>query len=82
MWKSINASHQRQREGTITEVDINVNYHWTRKYKQSEVGLGIMETKIKRFLLTKETQLMGVRLINKDLGTLLDTTSEEKLLSG
>ena len=56
--------------------------HWTRKEKQSEVGLGIMETKIKRFLLTYGTQLMGVRLINKDLGTLLDTTSAEKLLSG
>ena len=57
---------------------INLNGHWTHKDKQSEVEVGIVENKIKRFFLTYVTPLMDVGPLQKYLRTLSDTTTEGK----
>ena len=57
------------------------NGHWTQKYKQSEVELGIMDTNIKLFLLAYGTPLMAGRPLHKYLGAPADTISAEKVLS-
>ena len=45
MRKSINATHQRQPGETITAVYINVNGHFKRKNKKSEVEVGMVDNK-------------------------------------
>ena len=82
MLKCINADHQRKHGGEITAVGINVNGKWTWKDKKSEVEVGIMENNRKRFLLTYGTPLIDGWHLHKDLGTLEDTTSAKKALSG
>ena len=50
--------------------------------QKSEVEVGIMENNRKRFLLTYGTPLIDGWHLHKDLGTLEDTTSAKKALSG
>ena len=80
MRKSINYYHKRQYGVTITEVDNNVNGHWTRKKKNSEVEVGIMEINRKRFILKYGTPLMDVGTLHKYLVTPEETISSEKVL--
>ena len=81
MWKSKNYDRKRQRRVIITAVEINVNGKWTRKYKQSEVEVLIMDTNRKLFHLIYGILLMDGGNIHKELGTLADITSAKKLLS-
>ena len=50
--------------------------------QKSEVEVGIMENNRKRFLLTYGKPLIDGWHLHKDLGTLEDTTSAKKALSG
>ena len=74
MWKSINYVRQKQRVVTIAPLEINVNVHWTRKDKHSEVEVGIMDTNRKLFIFTYGEPLMDGGTLHKDLGTLSDRT--------
>ena len=80
IWKYINDARQWQHGGTITEVKVNVNGHWTHKYKQSVVEVAVVDNNRKRILLTYVTTLMDGGPLHKYLGALIDTTSAYKSL--
>ena len=63
-------------------VKINVNRHWTRQYRQSEVELVIIYNNRKHYILKCGTPLMDGRTLHKDPVTLEEKTPSEKLLSG
>ena len=65
MWKSVYFARKIQCGVTKTSLEINLNIHCTKKYKQSELELGIIDTNIKRFLLKYLTPLMDIRPIHK-----------------
>ena len=56
----------------ITSVDINVSGHCTRKDKQSEVEVRMMDNNRKRFLLTYVTPIIDGCTLQKGMGTLLE----------
>ena len=82
MCKYINNARQRQSGGSITALGINVNGEWTSKEKQSEVEVRIVYMDKKIFLFTYRTPLMDVATIHKDLRTLAEIPSAEKVLLG
>ena len=78
--KYINATCQIQRGGNITAGDSNVNKHWTRTDKQSELEVGIIETNI-RFILTYMTPLMIGGTSSQALGdTVRENISREIII--